>query len=323
MEVKLDFKEQTELASKKIRSYIRETYLEKSLYLSEMGKTDVYCKMENLQITGSFKIRGALNAVFSLPEDKLANGVVAASTGNHGLAVAFASQIVGTSGTVFVPVNTPQSKVDAIKRLGSEVQYHGSDCVEAEQFAREYANQSNKMYISPYNDQMIIYGQGTIGVELTKQLDKIDAVFVTVGGGGLISGIAGYLKSINRDITVYGCSPKNSDIMARSVKAGKILKLPSLDTLSEGSAGGVEPNAITFNLCSDFVDEWITVTENEIANSLKEFIQNQHFLIEGAAAVALASYKKKVKDLYRNNVVIIICGSNISALLLKQVLSNY
>lgn len=323
MEVKLDFKEQAELASKKIRSYIRETYLEKSLYLSEIGKTDVYCKMENLQITGSFKIRGALNAVFSLPEDKLANGVVAASTGNHGLAVAFASQIVGTSGTVFVPVNTPQSKVDAIKRLGSELQYHGSDCVEAEQFARVYANQSNKMYISPYNDQMIIYGQGTIGVELTKQLDIIDAVFVTVGGGGLISGIAGYLKSINHNITVYGCSPKNSDIMARSVKAGKILKLPSLDTLSEGSAGGVEPNAITFNLCSDLVDEWITVTENEIANSLKEFIQNQHSLIEGAAAVALASYKKKHKDLYGKNVVIIICGSNISAPLLKQILSNY
>ena len=322
MELKFDFKEQVELANKKIRSYVRETYLEKSLYISEIGEANVYCKMENLQVTGSFKIRGALNAILSLPKDILTKGVVTASTGNHGSAVALASKIVGISSIVFVPVNAPQSKIDAIKRHGSEIQYHGSDCVEAELFAREFANKSNKMYISPYNDRMIIYGQGTIGIELTKQLDKIDAIFITVGGGGLISGIAGYLKSIKSNIKVYGCSPENSNIMAQSVKAGKILNIPSLETISEGSAGGVEPKAITFDLCRDLVDEWIAVTEDEIVNSLKEFLQNQHSLIEGAAAVALASYKKKYKDLYGSNVVIVICGSNISESVLKQVLSN-
>jgi threonine dehydratase len=323
MEVGLKIKEQAELAWEKIHPYIRETYLEKSFYLSEMGENNVYCKMENLQVTGSFKIRGALNAVLSLPEDALARGVVAASTGNHGSAVAFASQIVGTSGTVYVPVNTPRSKVNSIKQLGADVLFHGSDCVEAERFARSYAERSNKTYISPYNDKMIICGQGTIGVELTKQLDKIDVVFVTVGGGGLISGIAGYLKSINNDITVYGCSPKNSDVMARSVKAGKVLDLPSLDTLSEGSAGGLESNTITFDLCRSLVDDWITVTENEIADSLAEFLQNQHSLIEGAAAVVIASYKKRAKELNGKNVVIIICGSNISRSLLEQILSKH
>ena len=175
-------------------------------------------------------------------------------------------------------------------------------------------------YISPYNDLQVAAGQGTIGIELARQLDTFDAVFVSLGGGGLISGIAGYLKSINPNVHIIGCSPENSQVMIQSVKAGKILDLPSLPTLSDGTAGGLEPGAITFELCQALVDDYITVTEDEIKESLRLFMQTHHMMIEGAAAVAIASYLKMFERFKGKNVVIIICGANISLEILKGIL---
>lgn len=307
-------------ASKRIRPYIRETIVEHSLVLSRIGGANVYCKLENLQHTGSFKARGAMNKLLSLTENELAKGVVTASTGNHGAAVARSVKALGTSGIVFVPEDASPSKVQAIERLGAEVRYHGRDCVESEVYARQVADQKEMAYVPPYNDPQVIGGQGTIGVELAHQLDRIDAVYVSLGGGGLISGIAAYLKSVRPGICIVGCSPENSQVMIQSVQAGEILDLPSLPTLSDGTAGGIEAGSVTFDLCRELVDAYVTVTEDEIKESLRLFMETHHMLIEGAAAVAIASYLKTRERFAGQNVVIVICGANISLKTLKEIL---
>ncbi len=307
-------------AHERVKSHIRETYLEKSVFYSEKGDANVYLKCENLQHTGSFKVRGALNKILSLSDKELERGVITASTGNHGAAVAFALRQIGAKGTVFVSPKASASKIEAIKRLGAEVREYGDDPIEAENFARKYAVENGLVYVPPYNDIKIIGGQGTIGFEIERQLDKIDVVFVSVGGGGLIAGIGGYLKSIDPEIKIIGCSPENSNVMHQSIEMGKLVgDLPSLPTLSDGTAGGIENDSITFELCQRFVDEWVTVSEDEIAKNLLEFTDTHHQLIEGSAAVAIASYLKTKEKYTNKNVVIVLCGANIGIQTLKEI----
>ncbi len=307
-------------AEKRIRLHIRETYLEHSSRYSGSGGGQVFLKMENLQHTGSFKVRGALNKILSLAPEKLTGGVVTASTGNHGAAVAFALGKLGAKGTVFVPGTASPDKVALVERLGATVRYHGDDCAEAEAHARVFAGENGLPYISPYNDPQIVGGQGTIGLELERQLDRIDVVFVSLGGGGLISGIAAYLKARRPDVQIVGCSPENSQVMIQSVRAGEILDLPSKPTLSDGTAGGVESGAITFDLCRQLVDEYVTVSETEIAENVADFTRTQTSKIEGAAAVAIAAYLKNRETYAGKNVVIVLCGANIAPDTLKTLL---
>jgi threonine dehydratase len=307
-------------AEKRIRSHIRETILDYSPYYSKLAGANVYFKLENLQYTGSFKVRGAMNKVLSLTPAERDRGVVTASTGNHGAATAFSLGKFNAGGIVFVPQDAAAGKVQAIERLGAQVRYHGDDGAVTEAHARQYARDNRLTYISPYNDPQVIGGQGTIAVELAKQLDQIDMVFIALGGGGLISGVAGYLKSIQPDVRIIGCSPENSQVMIESVKAGQILNLASLPTLSDGTAGGVEPNSITFGLCRDLVDDYETVSEAEIKESLRQYLQVHHILIEGSAAVALAACVKQGDRLAGKNVVVILCGANISVETLKEIL---
>ncbi len=307
------------LAEDRIRPHLEPTRLEPAPYLKSSGG-QVYYKLENLQPTGSFKVRGVLNKLLSLAPDVRSRGVVTASTGNHGLALAFALNRLGGPGLVFVPEGSEPSKVEAIGHFGMEVRFHGTDCAESEVHAREYAAEHHQTYISPYNDAQVIGGQGTIGLELTRQLESIDTVVVSLGGGGLISGIAGYLKSVLPQVRIIGCSPENSQVMIKSVKAGRILDLPSLPTISDGTAGGVEAGAITFQLCRDLVDEYITVSETEIKAALRGFLSTHHQLIEGAAALAIAAHQKLPAGSKRGNAVIIICGANIGVQKLKLAL---
>ena len=309
-----------ELAEERIRSYVRRTPLERSEFLSESSGAAVYVKLENLQHTGSFKIRGAMNKLLSLPADVLARGVVAASTGNHGAAVAFGLKRLAARGVVFVPENADEAKVNAIERLGAPVRRVGLDPAETEAHARRYAAGRGQVFVSPYNDWEIIHGQGTIAVELERQQEGIDVVMASVGGGGLISGVAAYTKSVRSDVRIIGCSPENSRVMVESVKAGRILDLPSLPTISDGTAGGLEPGAITFDLCRELVDEFVTVTEDEIKDALRTFLRTEHMLIEGAAAVTVASFLKIQNTFARKNVVLIVCGANISPDALRRVL---
>jgi threonine dehydratase len=247
--------------------------------------------------------------------------VVTASTGNHGAACAYALAQVGGRGIVFVPETAVATKLDVIRRLGAEIRTVGQDGIETENFARTFAAEQGLTYVSPYNDPYVVAGQGTIAVELLQDLPDLDAVFVSVGGGGLIGGIASYLKRSRPETVVVGCSPENSQVMALSVQAGQILDLPSLPTLSDGTAGGVEQGAITFPLCRDFVDRYVSISEEEIAIALRQFMDTEHQLIEGSAAVAIAGFLKLAPQFQGKKVAIILCGANISLESLAQVLA--
>jgi len=316
----MDIAKEVIAAAKRIRPHIRETLLEYSPYYSAIAGADIYFKLENLQHTGSFKVRGAMNKVLSLAQSERQRGVVTASSGNHGAATAFSLAKLGGGSIVFVPDNASSTKVQAIERLGAEVRCFGDDTAVTEAHARRFARDNGLPYVPPYNDLQVIGGQGTIAVELAKQMDRIDAVFVALGGGGLISGIAGYLKAIHPQVKIIGCSPQNSQVMIQSIRAGKILDLPSRLTISDGTAGGLEPDTITFDLCRDLVDEFVVVTEDEIKTSLRQYLQIHHMLIEGAAAVAVASCVKMARRLSGKNVVVVLCGANISPETLKTVL---
>ncbi len=306
-------------AEKRIRPYVKETPLELSLTLSD-GATQVFLKLENLQHTGSFKLRGATNKLLSLSGTDKARGVVTASSGNHGAATAYAARKLGIQVLVFVPKQASITKIDAIKRLGAEVRLHGDDGVITERYARAYATENGMPYVSPYNDLAVVAGQGSVGVELATQCADLDAVFVAVGGGGLISGTAAALKSVNPQVQVIACSPANSAVMIESLKAGEILDLVSKPSLSDGTAGGVEENAVTFELCQSLVDDFVLVSEDEIKAALKSFMATQHLLIEGAAAVVLAAFEKTRKRFNGKKVALVICGANISLEDLKRVL---
>ena len=302
------------------KDIIRWTPLEHSPYLSTLINGDVYLKLENIQKTGSFKFRGAVSKMTSLSDEEKSMGVVTASTGNHGAACSLAMSILGIDGKIIVPDNVHKNKVDNILNLGGEVEYHGNDCLIAEERAQEISNNTSANYISPYNDPAIVCGQGTIGYELNQDLKNIDSVFVSVGGGGLISGIGGYLKSVQNQVKMIAVSPKNSCVMFESMKAGKQLDLPSKPTLSDGTAGGVEVGSITFALCQEIIDEFILVDEEAISEGVRVAIEKLHQLIEGAAGAAIAGFLQKKDDLKGQTVVIIICGGNISSEVIKSVL---
>jgi threonine dehydratase len=308
------------LAANRIAPYIRETPLDYSPYFSELSGANVYLKLENLQHTGSFKLRGAFNKLLSMSEEDRESGGVAASSGNHGAAIAYAMNKLGVTGPIFVPEQTSPTKVDAIKRAGGDVRFFGTDGLDTETHAREYAAEHGMVYLSPYNDMDVIAGQGTCGVEIAQQLAEVDAIFIAVGGGGLISGVGAFLKSVNPSVTVVSCQPAASAVMTESIKAGKILDLPSDPTLSDGTAGGIEAEAITFDICRDITDEFVVVSEEQIAEAMRGFIDAHHMLPEGAAGVAIAGLLASGDRYKGKNVVVVVCGGNVSRDTLKKVI---
>jgi len=312
-----DLQSQCHEAAGRIAPHIRHTPVEYSHALSEVSGADVYLKLENLQTTGSFKLRGAVNALLALGTG--ATGVVAASSGNHGVAVAHAAQIAGLYPLIFVPEGAAASKLEAIEALGAEIRRVEGDPVLAESAAREHAIETGLPYLSPYNDSHVVAGQGTIGVELASDLPHTDVLFASMGGGGLMSGAGGYLKGA-RGTHVVACSPVNSAVMHESLLAGRILDLPSLPTLSDGTAGGVEPNAITFDLCREIVDDSLTVSEDEIRVAMRLVIGRHHTLIEGSAAVAVAGFLQTADRWAGQKVAIVLCGANVGIGVLKKVL---
>jgi threonine dehydratase len=288
--------------------------------LSNLIDDDVYLKLDNIQETGSFKFRGAISKMTALTDDEKSKGVVTASTGNHGAACSLAMSILGIKGKIVVPENVHKNKVENILNLGGEVEYFGNDCINAEERAQEISNTTGATYISPYNDPDIICGQGTMGLEIWNDLTTVDSVFISVGGGGLISGVGGYLKSMNENVNMVGVSPQNSCVMYESLKAGVQLDLPSEDTLSDGTAGGVEMGSITFELCQNIIDDFVLVTEDEIADGIRIGLEKHHQLIEGAAGAAIAGFMKQKDKLNGQTVAIVMCGGNISSEVLKSIL---
>lgn len=306
-------------AEKRIQPYIRTTFLDHSDYLSQQTGAHAFLKHEEQQHTGSFKLRGALNRILSLTREEMNQGVICASTGNHGLAVAYASKLIGIQATVYLPETTFSLKTDKIKALGTTIQPVQGDCLEAEILARRHAQESGKVFISPYNDALVMAGQGTLGIELEKQLPDLDAVFISVGGGGLIGGIAAYLKVQKPSVEVVGVWPEHAPAMSRCIDAGKIIDVPERPTISESTAGGVESGSVTFEPCQSFIDKRILVSEEEIKAAMKLVVEKENTLIEGAAGVAVAGFLKQA-DLYTGqNVAILLCGKNIPYSLFREI----
>ena len=315
----INFRSNIEQVYKRSNSYIRHTPLEHSPYLSNLASANVFLKLDNIQKTGSFKFRGAISKMTSMSDQEKSNGVVTASTGNHGAACSLAMSTLQIKGKIVVPENVHKNKVENILNLGGEVEYYGDDCIDAEERAQEISKTTGATYISPYNDEAIVCGQGTMGLEIWEDLKGVDAVFVSVGGGGLISGVGGYLKSMNESIQVYGVSPKNSCVMYESLKAGKQLDLPSEPTLSDGTAGGVEFGSMTFEMCKEIIDDFSIVSEEEIAKGIQIGVEKHHQLIEGAAGTAIAGFMKQKDKFKDKTVVLVMCGGNISGAVLKSI----
>lgn len=317
----LGLKKEIEKAEKRIRKYIRETPLVYSPFLSQLSMCEVYLKFESAQITGSFKLRGALNKILSLSKKERKTILVTASSGNHGAAFAYTVKKFGLKGMIYLPGNTTKAKIDVLKDYDVVLKFFGTDCVKTEEHARSEAEKNVLLYIPPYNDLKIIAGHGTIGIELMRQIDKIDVIFVPVGGGGLISGIIGYLKPAEENIKIIGCQPLNSPVMYKSVRVGKIIEMESKPTLSDGSAGGIEQGSITFDICKKYVDDFALVSEQEIKEAMRLLIEKHFSLVEGAGALSVASFLQQ-KELYKSKtVVLVLSGSKIALNQLKEVIS--
>lgn len=299
-------------AAHRLSPHVRKTPLIYSDYFSGICNARVYFKMENRQLTGSFKLRGALNRLLTLTEAQRRRGCIAASSGNHGAAVASAMQTLSIGGAIFVPETTSSAKVEAIRRYGGDVRFFGVDGLDTELHAREVAAENNMFYVSPYNDEEVIAGQGTCGVEIADDLPDVDAVIVAVGGGGLISGVGSVLKTRNENVRVIGCQPAASPVMARSITAGHIIEMQSEPTLSDGTAGGIEHDAMTFPINQAVVDEFVIVSEEQIGVAMRLFMEREGDAIEGAAGVAVAALIEQREKIRGQRVAVIICGGNIA-----------
>lgn len=283
-------------------------------------------KLECFQVTGSFKVRGALNKLLRLRETEGAGvlrneGVVTASSGNHARAVAWALSRLGGRGLVFLPETVADSKRRALEERYREVvelRLVGEDAIEAERAARAEAERSGRRFVSPYNDPDIVAGQGTVGREMDRSRagEPLDAVLVPVGGGGLASGIAGWLRRARPDLRLVGCQPLASAVLAASVRAGRILEsgreVPFEPTLADGVAGGVEEDSITLDLCSRLLDDWILVSEAEIAAAMRRVFRERFAVVEGSAALPVAALPHLALPEGRRTVGLVLSGAGIT-----------
>ncbi len=303
-------------AAEALRAHLAPTPLRRA----EIGPDlPVYLKMENLQPTGSFKVRGAL---WRLLAGDIDEALICASSGNHGAAVAWAARRLGVHARVFVPVTAEPAKIDAIRRLGADVRIIGGDCVETEALARETARRGGLPYVSPYNDPRVIAGQGTVALEILSALPPLGpqpaVIYAALGGGGLTGGIGAVLAACCPDAELVACSPAASPAMHRCMEAGRVIDVSCGPTLSDGTAGGVEPGAITLPLCQRTVHRSELVSEREIAAAMRDFVSRTDTPIEGAAGVALAvAAREGLAD-----AVVVVCGGNISPERLDSVLNQ-
>ncbi len=309
-------------APTRIAELISNTYHRVGLHLLKTSLTHdkalaVWLKCENLQKTGSFKWRGALAKLSTIPSGK---SIVTASTGNHGLGIANAAALFDLNARIYIPATTSPKKIKMLQALGADLQLVEGDSLTAELEGKKYAEENNLPWVSPYNDLDVISGQGTIGLELSEQLEKINKIYITVGGGGLISGIGSWLKIHSPDTEIIGCQPANSPEMSLSVSVGHVVSAPDAKpTLSDGSAGPLEEDSITFPICEKLIDRFILVDENEIKQSIRYIWDTHQMVIEGAAGVALAAAKKDKERDSAVNSVVVLCGGNIDDAIHQQI----
>lgn len=269
--------------------------------------TGLVFKAENFQKTGSFKFRGAMSKLTSLSTDVPA---ITASSGNHGLALATAAQITGHDLTVVLPETVAREKLSRIKALGVETILHSNDSGLAEQHAQKLAKEQGKIYCSPYNDPQVIAGQGTIALELLEQLPRLDVVYVSIGGGGLISGIGAVLKAFSPATRLVGVSTINSMAMSASIRAGHNVEVTHTETLADGCAGGLDDGTITLPLGTEVIDELIDCTEDQIADGIRHMAWNEKMLVEGSAGLAQAAWQLDTPNRTGKVSAVVLCGAN-------------
>lgn len=306
-------------ASFTLKKYIRPTDLIHAPKIQP--KSDIYLKTENLQITGSFKVRGACYKISQLSAEEKEKGVIACSAGNHAQGVAMAASINKIKALICLPDGAPISKVEATKSYGAEVRLVEGCYDDAYAKAIELQNEKGYVFIHPFDDEYVIAGQGTIGLELLDALPDMDAVIVPIGGGGLISGIAYVLKSLKPEIKVYGVQAAGASSMVESLKNGKCSCLSDVSTIADGIAVK-EPGVLTYDLCSQYVDEIVTVTEDEISTAILTLIEEQKLIVEGAGAVSVAAAMFNKLPIDGKKVVCLLSGGNIDVTILSRIIKR-
>ena len=308
--------------SLKIRNLIGEQILQTPCLATRESfpnETRVYLKTENFQHTGSFKIRGAISKLKHISRD---SALITASSGNHGIACSHAAMVTGHNLTVVLPENVAKSKLAKINSYGVSTILRPGDSGLAEQHARSLAENGDFEYISPYNDNFVIAGQGTIGLELLEQLPRIDNVFISMGGGGLISGIGSVLKSFSPSTKIFGASAKNSGALAASMLAGQIVETEHLDTLADGCAGGVDEGSVTLPIASEVIDRVIQCSEDQIIDAIRKLAWTENIIVEGAAALAFAAFLAEKSSFEGKTNVVLLCGGNFDKNVLLPIVSR-
>ena len=292
--------------------------MEYSPGLSALIDGDVWLKLENHQVTGSFKIRGATNKILLLTEEERARGVVTASSGNHAQGLGYAARELGVKAKVVVPEMTPQIKIDAIRRYGVELIIEGEEYMDSERLARRIEAEEGMTFISAYNDIDLIKGQGTVGLEMVEDVPGLDVVLVPVGGGGLASGVASVFKQAT-SATVIGVQGETSPVMYECVKKGHIHDIHLRDTYAEGLHGGLEAGSVSFDICREVIDEWAILTEDDILGAIRYLLHESHMLVEGAGAVGVAAILSDPCRFTNKRVGIVISGGNLGMETLRKV----
>ncbi len=306
-------------ASNVLRQVVRKTDM---VYAPKLRPgADIYLKTENLQFTGSFKLRGAYYKMSKLTDEEKAHGVVACSAGNHAQGVALAAQKSGIKATICLPDGAPISKIEATKSYGADVCLVEGVYDDAYKKALSLRDECGYTFIHPFNDEDVIAGQGTIALEIEDQLPALDAVIVPIGGGGLISGVAFAMKAINPNVKVYGVQAAGAPSMFNSVRDGEIEELPSVSTIADGIAVK-KPGDVTFDICSKYVDKIVTVTEDEIAAAILALMEQHKLVTEGAGAVAVAAAMFGKLDVDGKKVVCLLSGGNIDVTILSRVIER-
>ena len=305
-----------------LKDVVRRTDIIYSSTLSEIGGCEVYLKTENLQVTGSFKVRGAYYKISQLSEEEKSHGVIACSAGNHAQGVALASKKFGIKSVICMPDGAPISKVEATKSYGAEVVLVPGVYDDAHNYSEKLRDEKGYTFIHPFDDEDVIAGQATIGLEIIEQLKDVDAIVVPVGGGGLISGVAFAIKSLNPAIKVYGVQAVGAPSMIKSLADGKIEMLDSVSTIADGIAVK-EPGVHTFELCRKYVDDVVSVTDDQVSAAILALIERQKMIAEGAGAVSLAAVMfGKIPDVKGKKVVCLISGGNIDVTILSRVINR-
>jgi len=308
-------------ARKAIAPFIKCTPLVQSQFLSTSCGCPMFLKLENLQITSSFKPRGVFNKLSHLSAEEKNKGIITSSAGNHGQAVAYAAQKLNYYARVVVPRTTPKIKIDGIRKYGAALVLFGKTYDEAELKAKELARKDGYAYISPYNDELIIAGHGTIGLEILKALPDVDAVMVPLGGGGLLSGISIAVKSMKPDVQVIGVQSKASPVMYESLKAGKIVDIKKAGkSVAEGLSGNVGP--ITFGIVQKYVDHVVLVKEETLRHAVYLLWKYDEQVVEGSGAAAVAPVIEN-KPLFKDKIVVaVVTGGNIDGDLFQSILAS-